>query len=137
MASENVELVNRLNNAFASGERDELLALLHPEVVISEWPDAPDTKTLSGHAGVLEVVRSWDETWAWVRNDTDEFVEVGDCVLTCGHIRGKGKGSEVEVEIDAFNVYEVRDGKIARMEFFNSKEPALRAAGLTESQEAG
>ena len=136
MASENVELVRHLIDAFAGGQRDELLPLLHPEVVMSEWPEAPDTKTLHGHAGVLEIVQSWDETWEWVRTDVDEFVERGDFVITYGRTRGKGRGSEVEVEIDAFTVYEVRDGKIARMEFFTSKEPALRAAGIDESEDA-
>lgn len=43
-------------------------------------------------------------------------------------------GSEnVEVGIDAFNVYTLRGGKVTRMEFFTSREPALRAAGLTQS----
>ena len=135
MASENVELVRHLIDAFAAGQREELLPLLDPEVVISEWPEAPDAKTLRGHAGVLEIARSWDETWAWVRTEVDEFVEAGNFVVTYGRTRGKGRGSEVEVEIDAFTVYEVRDGKVTRMEFFISKEPALRAAGVTE--EAG
>ena len=136
MASENVELVRRLIDAFAAGQREELLPLLHPDVVISEWPEAPDTKTLRGHPGVLEVVRSWDDTWAWVRTEVDEFVEAGNFVVTYGRTRGKGRGSEVEVEIDAFTVYEVRDGKVARMEFFTSKEPALRVAGIDESEDA-
>ena len=37
---------------------------------------------------------------------------------------------------EAFNVYTVRDGKVTRMEFFTSREPAERAAGLREREDA-
>jgi hypothetical protein len=56
--------------------------------------------------------------------------DAGDRVLVCGRTRGKGKGSAVEVEI---NAYTLRDGKVTRMEFFTTEEPALRAAGLETS----
>lgn len=136
MPSENVEVVQRLMEAFDAGDWDTLFVLIDPEVVVSEWPDAPDSKTLHGHAGVTEIFQSWAEAWEWIRSEADEFVEAGDHVLACGRTRGKGKGSEVEVEIDAFNVYTLRDGKVTRMEFFTTKEPALRATGLTESEDA-
>jgi hypothetical protein len=35
---------------------------------------------------------------------------------------------------EAYNVYTLRDGKVTRIEFFTTKEPALRAAGLGETQ---
>jgi ketosteroid isomerase-like protein len=126
------DVVRRLQEAFEAGDLETQLSLIDPDVVIAEWPDTPDPKTGHGHAGVAAIAASWAEVWEWLRTDVDEFVEAGDRVLAIGRTRGKGKGSEIEVDIDSFNVYTVRDGKVTRMEFFTSKEPALRAAGIEE-----
>jgi ketosteroid isomerase-like protein len=133
MASENVAVVHLLLEAF---ERDDVvaqLALMDPEVEIVEWPEGPEARTYRGHAGAIRAGESWSEAWEWIRNEVDDFVEAGDRVLACGRTHGKGRGSAVEVAIDAFNVYTLRDGKVTRMELFTSREPALRAAGLTQS----
>jgi ketosteroid isomerase-like protein len=133
VGSENVEVVHLLLEAY---ERDDVvaqLALMDPEVEIVEWPDSPEATTYRGHAGAIRAGETWSEAWEWIRNEVDDFVDAGDRVLVCGRTRGKGRGSTVEVAIDAFNVYTVRDGKVTRMEFFTSREPALRAAGLTQS----
>ena len=133
MASENVEVVHLLLEAFDRDDVVAQLALMDPEVEIVEWPDSPEANTYRGHSGAIRASETWSEAWEWLRNEVDDLVEAGDKVLVCGRTRGKGRGSAVEVAIDAFNVYTLRDGKVTRMEFFTSKEPALRAAGLTQS----
>jgi len=136
LTTENLEIVRRVMEAYEVGDTEAQLVLLDSDVELVEWPDTPDSNTFRGHEGALEAARSWAEAWEWLRNEVDEMVEAGKRVLVCGRTRGKGKGSAVEVEIDAFNVYTLRDGKVTRMEFFTSREPALRAAGL-QSEEAG
>jgi uncharacterized protein len=137
MPSENVEIVRRMSEAFETGDIEALLALVDPEVEVTEWPEALDSKTYRGYSGLAEAMQSWADAWEWLHNDVHEIVENGRHVLVRGRTRGKGRGSEVEVEIDAFHVYTLRDGKASRMVFFTTEEPALQAAGLTESQEAG
>jgi ketosteroid isomerase-like protein len=132
----NVEIVRRLNEAFEARDVEAILALLDPDAEVTEWPEALDSKTYRGHSGFFEATKSWAEAWEWLHNDIDEMVENGDSVLVRGRTRGKGRGSEVELEIDAFHVYTLRDGKATRIVFFTSEEPALRAAGLAASQEA-
>ena len=131
----NREVVQRLAKPFEADDTDTQLALLDPDIELVEWPDAPDRRTFRGHAGAIEAASSWNEVWERLRNETDEIVEAGDRVLVSGRTRGKGRGSSVEVEIETFNVYTVRDGKVTRIEFFTSREPAIRAAGL-QSEEA-
>jgi ketosteroid isomerase-like protein len=70
-----------------------------------------------------------------MRLDIEEITEAGDRVLLKLHQRAKGKGSEIEVEITSFNVYTFRDGKVARIELFIEREPALEAAGLTSDHQ--
>ena len=132
MASESVQVVHLLLEAY---ERDDVvaqLALMDPEVEIVEWPESPEARTYHGHAGAIQAGETWSEAWEWIRNEVDDLVDAGDTVLACGRIRGKGRGSAVEVAIDAFNVYTLRYGKVTRIELFTSREPALRAAGLTQ-----
>ena len=47
-------------------------------------------------------------------------------------IIAKGKGSGIEIERHDAIVYEVRNGKIERLEYFNDQGRTLRAAGLSE-----
>jgi ketosteroid isomerase-like protein len=131
--SQNVALVRRLMEAFDRGDFDAQLSMLDRDVELVEWPEGPDQRRFRGHDGAGQAFESWFEAWEWLRNDVQEFVEAGDKVLARGRTYGKGKGSAVEVAIDAFNVYTVREGKVTRIEFFTTEEPALRAAGLDKS----
>jgi ketosteroid isomerase-like protein len=130
MSAENLEIVRRLHEAFDRGDLETQFELFAPDVEITEWPDAPDSRTYRGHAGVMEAYNSWYEAWEWVRHESVDLVDLGDRVLDAGRTRGKGKGSSVEVSLDAFNVFTLRDGKVVRLEFFTDRERALRAAGL-------
>jgi ketosteroid isomerase-like protein len=133
MSAENVEIVQKTMAAFEAGDTEAQLAMLDPDVELIEWPESPDQRTYRGHSGAMRASESWSEAWEWIRVEVDELLEAGDKVVVCGRTFGKGKGSSVEVAIDAFNVYTVHDGKVKRIEFFTTEEPALRAAGLNET----
>jgi ketosteroid isomerase-like protein len=131
--SQKVALVHELMEAFERSDTEAQLALLDPDVEMVEWPEGPDQRTYRGHEGAVQAWQLWFEAWEWLRNEVEEIVEAGDKLLVCGRTHGKGKGSAVEVAMDAFNVYTIREGKVTRIEFFTTKEPALRAAGLDKS----
>jgi ketosteroid isomerase-like protein len=132
MAAENAEVVRRMSAAFEERDFETLLTFLDPEVEVTEWPEVLDSRTYRGHDGLFAAVESWAEAWEWIHTEIHEIVENGDRVLVRGRTRGKGRGSEVELEMDTFHVYTFRDGKATRITFFTSEEPALRAAGLSE-----
>jgi len=108
---------------------------MHPDVELVEWPEAPDSHQVRGIDEAIEIRDSWFEAWESLTFDVDEFLESGDRVVTCGRAHARGKGSAVAVDFDSYSVFTVRDGKVARMEFFIERESALAAAGLTETQE--
>ena len=62
----------------------------------------------------------------------EEFVDAGDRVVVALHLRGRGRGSGVEIDARFFDVYTIRDGKIVRMDEFTERFAALEAAGLRE-----
>jgi ketosteroid isomerase-like protein len=132
MSHENSRLVRRVMEAY-NRDPTSVPELLAADVELIEWPESPDQRTYRGRDGALAAFESWSEAWESVNVDIDELVEAGEHVLARGRTHGKGKGSSVEVSMDAFNVYTIREGEVARIQFFTTEEPALRAAGLTES----
>jgi len=45
----------------------------------------------------------------------------------------KGRGSGIEIDREDSLVYDFRDGKAVRLDYFNSREQGLEAAGLATS----
>jgi ketosteroid isomerase-like protein len=62
-----------------------------------------------------------------------EFADLGERVLAWGHIHVRARGSGTETDIQTANLIEFRDGKVVRWEDFGSKDKALEAVGLSES----
>jgi ketosteroid isomerase-like protein len=64
-----------------------------------------------------------------------KLVEVeshGDRVLVGVHFESRGGASGVPIELDYFGVYEFRDGLIARIENFATREEAMERAELDQ-----
>ncbi len=135
MSAENVEIVRRVVESFNDTAFDAVaFDLFDPEVELSEWPEGPDPRTFHGRDGVLRAQESWAEAWGRQRIEPREFVDVGDRVVVHLHHRARGRGSDIEVELDSFNVFTLRDGLIVRMELFAGREAALTAAGISEHE---
>jgi ketosteroid isomerase-like protein len=67
------------------------------------------------------------------RTEVKDFVDAGDDrILVLIRDHGRLRGSDAEVDLVAANVWTVRDGKIARIEFYVNREQALEATGPTE-----
>jgi ketosteroid isomerase-like protein len=82
------------------------------------------------------IQRNWEEflgMWAeWVTEPHD-FVEVDDDGVLFS-IRGRMTGRDgIELNVRASHIWTIRDGLIVRAIFFQSREEALRAAGLSDS----
>jgi ketosteroid isomerase-like protein len=67
------------------------------------------------------------EEFQW---NAEEFVDAGDQVVVVFRERGRGRGREVELDHHYGTVFTIRDGKIARLEWFDDREAALAAAGF-------
>jgi uncharacterized protein len=123
---ENAEVVRKLYEAVESADFATALQLFDEKV---EWSPAEGT-TYNGLEGVgghfIQWMEAWDEHSAEVREATAE----GDQVLAVVHITARGEHSGLEIDQDFFQVFTIRDGKIARMVEFMDREPAAEAARL-------
>ena len=77
----------------------------------------------------MEVIRS---EWERFEVSLNEVLHDGDEILVVDELlRGRGRGSGVEVEMHVFSVYWFEGRKIRRRAAFTDREGALEAAGLS------
>ncbi|MDX6666834.1 MAG: uncharacterized protein QOK04_214 [Solirubrobacteraceae bacterium] len=117
MSQENVDLVSGGYDDFNTGNVGGVIARLHPDV---EWTEpgggnAP-AGTFRGPDSVANdvfgsVAENFDEFSCTVEQSSDQ----GDTVVVTARFKGKNK-SGAELDTQAEHVWEVRDGKITRME---------------------
>ena len=141
MADENVALTRRLYEAIKSigrtGEEfidleqvaPELWDSLAPDIELRGRPDIPDQRTYRGREEVNDFWRMLQEVWAELHWEPLEFTDLGDVVVVETRLVGVGRGSDLRIESDETDVFWFRDGKIAVLTGFGTKEEALEAAG--------
>ena len=96
------------------------MGTLHEDVEVYDH-DIPDRGEYRGHAGFGRWLRDWGAAWAEWNLEPEEFIDAGDRVIIVAHMRAKGRGSGVEVDRQDALVYELRDGKISRVDYYNRR----------------
>jgi ketosteroid isomerase-like protein len=130
MSTANAELVRRFYESWNRQDVDAALECVHAEIEF-DWSDS--RSPFSGiYRGREEMRRFWTENWDTWDRFTLELEDVTDCghgrLVTATLVRGRGKGSGVEVEAKGAMLWTVRDQKILRGKLFQSTEEALAAA---------
>jgi uncharacterized protein len=117
MSQENVDLVRGGYDDFNSGNIEGVIARLHEEV---EWIEPGGGNSPSGTFRGPDSVRG--NVFANVPANFEEFTvtvvearDEGDTVVIKSHFEGTNK-SGAKLDADAEQVWEIRDGKIARLD---------------------
>jgi ketosteroid isomerase-like protein len=126
MTQENVALVRRLLECFIAGE--VLWDALDEAVEIHDH-DILDAGEYRGHAGVLRWVEDWGAGLPVVSFDLQELIDAGDVVVAVILLKARGRDSSVDVERQDAIVYQFRDGRVTRFDYYNSRQQALEAVG--------
>jgi ketosteroid isomerase-like protein len=115
--------------AFERGDLEAVLELLHPEVEIYSPPELANSGTFHGREGYLEWSQEWFDAWDEFEIEATSIEAVGEHhVLTSVRQRGRGKGSGIEVTMDACYMGEIHDGRATRFHLYPTREKALAAA---------
>jgi ketosteroid isomerase-like protein len=130
MSQANVELVQGLLEQFiATGEPS--WESMHGEIEANDH-DVVDAGEYKGRAGFARWLENWGVAWAEFSMAPEEFLDAGERVVSVFRMKATGRGSGVPVERQDAMVWEVRDGKVVRLDYYNNRETALKAAGLGE-----
>ena len=128
MSEENVELIQKALGAFVSSGEPPWDAL-HEDVEVHDH-DIMDGSDYRGHAGFGRWIADWSSAWAEDSIEPEGFLDAGDRVVVLIRQRTTGRGSGVALEREDAMVFGLSDGKIARVDYYNSREQALEAVGL-------
>jgi ketosteroid isomerase-like protein len=135
VSSENVEVVRRVFDGFNDGDAEAVVELWAPG---AEWRPAfiggglMEGAVYRGHAGVREFIEIQNDTWETVVAEPATIRDLGEHALVEVHLSAVGRTSGIPVDRVTWNVFAIRDGKIAAGRVYTTKSEALEAVGLRE-----
>jgi uncharacterized protein len=132
MSEENVDIVQRIFDGWATGEFRTGLTDLAPDVVFVVRHPFPEAVETAGPDGIQEYMRRFLDNWKSYAIDATDLRAVGDIVVADAVQHGEGKASGIEMEQQFFMLFTFRGGKIVRIESILERGQALEAAGLQE-----
>jgi ketosteroid isomerase-like protein len=128
MSDENMELVQAaLGHFVATGEPP--WDALHEDIEVYDH-DIMDAGEYRGHEGFGRWLEDWAAAWSEYTMEPEDFVDAGERVVVFIVQKTTGHGSGIALERHDAMVFEVRDTKIVRLDYYNSREQALKAVGL-------
>jgi ketosteroid isomerase-like protein len=132
VASRNVEIVRRGFEAMSAGRIDTVTALAHSDVELRPLLANIEGEVYRGHEGIRRWFSQFTDTFEDFTIELGELEDLDDHVLVAGRIHARGKGSGTPIDQPSVWVITMRDGKATRIQIFNDKTTALKAAGLAQ-----
>jgi ketosteroid isomerase-like protein len=127
MSEQNVQIVRRgLEHFLATGE---LYWETTSEQVEIHDHDIPERREYRGRDGVARWLEDWGSAWAEWSFEPQEFIDAGEQVVVVARVVAKGRSSGAQVDRQDGLLYTLRDGELVRLDYFNSRDQALEAAG--------
>ena len=123
MTSTDVDLVRRMFEAFARGGFAAVVEFFDPDFEGRQLPNHPDAATFLGPRDAVESMTNFMESFEDFRAEAEEFIDAGSGgVVVALRERGRPRGGSVELDQRFGILYTLRDGKIIRMEMFDTFE---------------
>jgi ketosteroid isomerase-like protein len=133
MSEENVEVVRQVFEAFNRRDWTAWESHHHADVEWSDPPELPDGGVHHGVAAIHRFVDELLETGDQWHVEVDDIETVGsDRVLMRGRSVLVGRASRIPMEDALFQLFDLDEGRVRRVQTFRSSAEALEAAGLRE-----
>jgi uncharacterized protein len=129
MSATDVETIREGVAALNRGDMDGIAATLDPEVELVPLRAVLDGSTYRGHEGLRRWMEDTAEDWSEYHLTLHEVLDLRPgCLLVRATIRLRGRSSGVAVDSPAAWLCEMRDAKVARIQFFADSESAIAAS---------
>jgi len=131
MSQENVEIVRDLIDAINRRDWDAVLEHLTPDFKYDASRSIGTRRGVYERGEMRQMLDDFFGAWESFRYEANEFIEVGEHMVMpyTTYVRGRDR---IEVQASATHVFTIRDGAIAHICLYQSKEGALEAVGLSE-----
>jgi ketosteroid isomerase-like protein len=126
VSSSDVEVVRRFTTSLATGELETCRALVAEDLVFSEAPSLPFGGDRTGKQGMLDLLTAVGSDYR-VRLAEPVIDQAGDRVLVRVSGTISSRATRREMPLEALDLYEVRDGLIARIDVFYKDAAAVTA----------
>jgi ketosteroid isomerase-like protein len=131
MSEENVEIVRAAIDAFNRGDWDAILDASTPDVEVDMSRAVGPAHGVYGREQMVEFWTEFTAHWESYRLEPTELIEMGEHLVVPWTLRAVGRdGIEVEARVNW--TWTIREGMIARVAYYPTREAALEAAGLSE-----
>lgn len=126
-----VDIVRRAYALLNQGDFDAVLQDIHPDIVWHTYiVPRPGGGVYRGHAGVRDLWSDAREIFGDFRNVPEKLFDAGDHVVSFVRVEGVGVKSGAAVGARIAHVVTFQEGKMIRIESFQDRDEALRAAGI-------
>jgi ketosteroid isomerase-like protein len=124
----NVDLIRPIYEEWGRGNWRPRFDVYHPQM---EWGWSDEFPGLGGvhydDADPNPRLRMWLSEWEEWRAEAEDFLEFGDQVVVLASYYGRGRGSGIELRQEGAHVFQLRDGKVVRLEIFATRKRALES----------
>jgi ketosteroid isomerase-like protein len=131
--SADTEALERLYAAINRNDIDAAVQDFDPDIVRIEPPDFPTAGTYRGIPGLKEHLRKGRGSWAEGSCEPEKFLQNGEKVVACLHVRVRLKSMGEWVGGRFADGFAFRDGRIVEYHSFGERADALKWAGLEEA----
>jgi ketosteroid isomerase-like protein len=132
MSQENVEIARGAFEAFNSADLEAAMRVADPEIEWDASRAAPDGAVYRGRDEIQAAWMRFQMAWDEHSVEFECAFDNGDMVVLTYRERGRGKDSGIEVEQLSADLYEIHDGRIARVVSYTNLADALSAAGIEQ-----
>jgi len=129
MASQDVELLRRMYDAWNADDFEAARPYMHPDIVWRTSGRFPGFEPVyHGPEGVREFWRAFMEAWEQMRIEIGRIVEESGQVVIGVHFDAIGRESGARVELPFAHLWRVEDGKIVAYSAHPTFDEALAIA---------
>jgi ketosteroid isomerase-like protein len=125
MAEDDIAIVQRALEAFNRGGIEATAEFGHPELEFQGAGLVLPREPMRGLEQAIAQLRMYQANFEHLRYTPLEFLRCGDAVVVPAHFTGKGP-SGAELQLVLTLAFWLREGKIARVRIFMSREAALK-----------
>ena len=131
MSQENVETIRRFIEALNRGDVPNAIKETPADFSFDFSRSVSPERGVYGRDDIPELIETFFGDWESLHYEPDEFIVVGDRLITPMHIHFRGRDG-IELHARFAWVWLFRDGQVQRITFFQDHAEALEAAGLSE-----
>lgn len=124
------EDVARLKSSYEALNRrdiDGTVAVLHDDATWVEHSELPEAGSYQGATTIRSFLEHYMESWESFHQEIEEDVVRGHCALLFIHLEARGRGSGIEVNSRYAHLWQLRDGRGARVDAYYDRAQALAA----------